>query len=60
MTDWLTRKEAQEYLRISQPSLWRLVAAGRLKSYSIEGLVGKRYRREDLDALLRENELKPQ
>ena len=58
--DWLTTKEALDYLGLrSRTTLWKYVKAGFLRSYGFPTLPdqpgvrpGRRYRREDLDALL--------
>lgn len=49
---WLTVKEAAEYLRVSKATLYRMIADGRVKAYEIPGSSRKRFKREELDALL--------
>lgn len=49
---WFKVQEACDYLRISRPSLYELIKKGFLPSYAIKGLRGRRFRREDLDALM--------
>jgi excisionase family DNA binding protein len=49
---WFNVQEASDYLRISRPSLYELIKKGVLPSYTIKGLKGRRFRREDLDALM--------
>jgi excisionase family DNA binding protein len=48
---WLTVKEAADYLKVSRVTLYRYMADGRLRSYKLGGSGGRRFRREDLDAV---------
>jgi len=53
MTRWLTEQQAAEYLQVSRSTLWRWAKAGRLPVYRAPGSDKlKRYRQEDLDAML--------
>lgn len=49
---WFNVQEACDYLRISKPTLYELVRKGHLRSYTLQGAKARRFRREDLDALL--------
>jgi excisionase family DNA binding protein len=49
---WYGLKGAAAYLGMSRATLKRLVRRGRLRGYRPAGLRCRRYRREDLDALL--------
>ena len=55
MTRWLTEEQVQEYLQVARSTLWRWEKAGRLPVYRAGKL--KRYRQEDLDALLERSEV---
>lgn len=52
MPRWMTAKEAMEYLRVSKATFFRLVKAGKIPAYALSGTDERRYREEDLDALL--------
>lgn len=43
---------AAEQLNVSRWTIYRLVEAGKLKAYVIDGVRGLRFRTEDLDALM--------
>lgn len=49
---WLTEKEAQKYLKVSRGTLRRLEEAGKLQVYRVGGQRLRRYRKEDLDAVM--------
>jgi excisionase family DNA binding protein len=49
---WLTPKEAMEYLKVSRSPFYRMLRDGRLTAYNLAGTDEKRFRSEDLDALL--------
>lgn len=51
-TVWMTPKEAMAYLKVSRSTFYRMLGAGQLKPYQIAGTDKKRYRLEDLEALL--------
>jgi excisionase family DNA binding protein len=53
MADMLTLREAMAVLAVSRATIFRLMATGKLRWYEVEGVRGRRFRREDLDALLR-------
>ncbi|MBL4888928.1 MAG: helix-turn-helix domain-containing protein [Candidatus Lindowbacteria bacterium] len=55
--EYLTSKEAQEYLKISSVTLWRLVKEGQLPVYKIHNR--NRYRKMDLDAFMEANRVGP-
>jgi len=50
----LTLREAMAVLGVSRATMFRLMATGKLRWYEVEGIRGRRFRREDLDRLLRE------
>lgn len=52
--DWLNVKEAAEYLGVSRQTIYRLIQQGRLGYFEVEGVLGKRIRKMDLDALIKE------
>lgn len=52
MPGWMTAKEAMEYLRVSRATFYRLINAGKITPYQLEGTDDKRYKREELDQLL--------
>ena len=52
-TEWLTTKEAAEYLRISVPSLRNMTSQGKVLYYKFERR--NRYRLDDLRKLLLRN-----
>ena len=49
---WLTEKEAQKYLKVSRSTLLRLEETGKLPVYRVGGERLRRYRQEDLDAVM--------
>jgi excisionase family DNA binding protein len=50
-TEWMTPKEAAEYLRCSIRTVWRMVSDGRLEKYKLgEQLV--RFRSDDVRGLM--------
>jgi excisionase family DNA binding protein len=50
MNELMTVAEAADYLRLSRPTIYRMVQAGELPAAAIRGQV--RIRRRDLEALL--------
>lgn len=50
MDEFLTSKEAQEYLKVSSVTLWRLAKEGKIAVYKIHNR--NRYRRNELDAFM--------
>ena len=52
MTEWLTLKEACEYLKLDRRTLYKYMQLGKLPYYQIGGSGTRRFRREDLDLLL--------
>lgn len=50
MDEFLTSKEAQEYLKVSSVTLWRLAKEGKITVYKIHNR--NRYRRTELDAFM--------
>lgn len=55
--EYLTSKEAQEYLKVSSVTLWRLVKEGQIPVYKIHNR--NRYRRTDLDSFMEANRVGP-
>lgn len=53
MSPWCNVKTAASYLSVSQSQIWRLKKAGKLRGYGIEGQTIVRFKREDLDYLMR-------
>ena len=49
---WLTEQEAQKYLKVSRGTLRRLEEAGKVQVYRVGGQRLRRYRKEDLDAVM--------
>jgi excisionase family DNA binding protein len=52
--DLVPAGEACRMLGISKAVLWRLMATGRLRWYTVEGVRGRRFRRDELEQLIRE------
>jgi len=52
MPEWVTVKEAGEYLKVSRATLFNYMKRGILPWYSVPGGRGRRLKREDLDKLL--------
>lgn len=50
--EWLKAEEAAEHIGVSRATIYRLTTTGRLRAYHIGAC--RRYRREDIDALLQE------
>ncbi len=53
MAEWLRLKEAAAYLKVGVSTLYRWMDQGRVRYYELESGGGRRFKREDLDALLR-------
>ena len=51
--DWLSNKEAQQYLGLSRPTLQRYRSSGKLPFSKVGGNIY--YRRADIEKLLEEN-----
>jgi putative molybdopterin biosynthesis protein len=56
--EYFTSKEAQEYLKVSSVTLWRLVKEGQIPVYKIHNR--NRYRKVDLDAFMESHRVGPQ
>ncbi|MDP2947911.1 MAG: helix-turn-helix domain-containing protein [Chloroflexota bacterium] len=52
MTEWMTVKEACAYLKVDRRTLYKYMKLGKLPYYQLGGVGTRRFRREDLDALL--------
>lgn len=50
---WMTVGEAATHLKVSRASVYRYCDAGLLRYYELESGGGRRFRREDLDELLK-------
>lgn len=53
MSEYLDVKAALSFLKISRPTLYRLIARGVITKYVIPGFRGPRFKREDLENLPR-------
>lgn len=51
-TVWLTPKEAMGYLKVSRSTFYRMIRSGRIIAYNLAGTDEKRFRQDELDALL--------
>lgn len=58
-SEWLTTKEAAEYLKVKPRSLLLWVRQGKIKAYALSGTKRRvwRFRKEDMDAALLSNPL---
>ncbi|MBY6274537.1 MAG: hypothetical protein CW346_20605 [Bacillaceae bacterium] len=52
MTVWMTPKEVREYLKVSRTTFYRMIHDGRLIPYQLAGTAEKRFKLEDVEALL--------
>ena len=50
--EWLTVNEAAAYLKVHRATIYELCERGTLPFFEIRGARGRRFKREDLDALL--------
>lgn len=57
MPEWFTPKEAAKYLKVSRMTIYRWCADGTLRYHELPK-VGRRFTREDLDAVLRRGQPK--
>ena len=53
MPEWMTVKEATMYLKVDRKTIYRWCEAGLLRYYELESGGGRRFKREDLDKMLR-------
>jgi excisionase family DNA binding protein len=53
MPEWLTLREAAAYLKVGVSTLYRWMDEGKLRYYELESGGGRRFKRDDLDALLK-------
>ena len=53
---WMTLDEAAGYLRVSKPTIYRLCTEDKLPFYKLAGTGARRFKRADLDALLKPGE----
>jgi excisionase family DNA binding protein len=56
--EYFTSKEAQEYLKVSSVTLWRLVKEEQIPVYKIHNR--NRYRKKDLDFFMESHRVGPQ
>jgi excisionase family DNA binding protein len=49
--EWLTFDETADFLRISRPTMYRLINDHTLMPYEVRGLRGTRFKKKDLDGL---------
>jgi excisionase family DNA binding protein len=61
VAEWLTAREAAEYLKVKVRTLLLWVRQGRVKGFALSGTKRRvwRFRREDLDAALLESPVLP-
>jgi excisionase family DNA binding protein len=52
MLEWMTVAQAAAYLKVNRNTIYRWCESGRLRYYELETGGGRRFRLEDLDALL--------
>ena len=52
LPEWLTVDEAAKYLKVHRTTIYDLIERGVLPYYELKGARGRRFKREDLDALL--------
>lgn len=53
MADWIGMAEACEILTLSSNSVRKLIRQGILPAYEVPGIRGPRFRREDVEKLIR-------
>ena len=53
LQEWFTVDEAAEYLRVSRRTIYELTRADKLPAYLLGKQRHRRFRRDDLDAVLR-------
>lgn len=51
--EWLTPGEAAKYLKVDRTTIYRWCDAGLVRFYALRSGRGRRFKREDLDALLK-------
>jgi excisionase family DNA binding protein len=59
MADWLTLKDVRELLGVAPNTVRKLIRTGQLPAYQITGVRGPRFKRADVEALIRPIEVKP-
>lgn len=52
-SDWVSPKETREILGVTRNTLKGLVRKGILPAYTIEGVVGLRFKRPEVEALIK-------
>lgn len=50
---WMTANQAMEYLQVSRSTFYRLIKAGKITAYALDGTDDKRYKRDELDGLFK-------
>jgi excisionase family DNA binding protein len=58
MADWLTLKDVRDLLGVAPNTVRKLIRTGKLPAYQITGIRGPRFKREDVEALIRPIEVK--
>jgi excisionase family DNA binding protein len=53
MSEWVTVDEAMQHLKVSRSTLYRWCDEGRLRYYELESGGGRRFKRDDLDRMLK-------
>ena len=53
--EWFTVDEAAEYLRVSRRSIYKLCQEGDLEAYRTADSGHRRFRKEDLDSVMKKN-----
>lgn len=51
-SQWLTLEQAAAYVQVTKPTLYRWMQQGKLPFYQLAGTGYRRFKREDLDALM--------
>ena len=52
-SDWVTLTEACEMLGVARNTLKKLIREGRVDAYTIDGVVGYKLKRQDVQALIK-------
>lgn len=52
MSEWMTAKEVQDFLKISEPTLYRRIKEGILKPHKMEGSNRNRFKRSEVEATM--------
>lgn len=52
-SDWVTLAEACEMLGVARNTLKKLIREGRVNAYTVDGVVGYKLKRQDVQALIK-------